>query len=116
MFFAEIKPTWRRKIHVEFSPLYCPGFFLTGATEFLPKEAECPNFIDADLIAAGINPFRPETDIIADISEAVENKKSIWQKVFDRLGSLYDQKFGGPDRRDKEKKFWEEKLKHIPYL
>ena len=32
----------------------------TFATEFLPHEAECPNFINADLIASGINPFRPE--------------------------------------------------------
>ena len=32
----------------------------TFATEFLPKEAECPNFINADLIAAGISPFRPD--------------------------------------------------------
>ena len=30
------------------------------ATEFLPNEANCPNFINADLIAAGLNPFRPE--------------------------------------------------------
>lgn len=30
------------------------------ATEFLPREAECPNFINADLIAAGLRPFRPE--------------------------------------------------------
>ena len=30
------------------------------ATEFLPNEASCPNFINADLIAAGLNPFRPE--------------------------------------------------------
>ena len=29
------------------------------ATEFLPREAECPNFINADLIAAGLRPFRP---------------------------------------------------------
>ena len=36
----------------------------TFATEFLPKEAECPNFINADLIAAGINPFRPEESSI----------------------------------------------------
>ena len=26
----------------------------TFAIEFLPREAECPNFINADLIAAGI--------------------------------------------------------------
>ncbi len=32
---------------------------LVFATEFLPREAECPNFINADLIAAGLRPFRP---------------------------------------------------------
>ena len=36
----------------------------TFATEFLPKEAECPNFINADLIASGINPFNPEAAAI----------------------------------------------------
>ena len=30
------------------------------ATEFLPNEANCPTFINADLIAAGLSPFRPE--------------------------------------------------------
>ena len=29
------------------------------ATEFLPKEANCPTFLNADLIAAGISPFHP---------------------------------------------------------
>lgn len=32
----------------------------TFAREFLPLEAACPTFINADLIAAGISPFRPE--------------------------------------------------------
>ena len=32
----------------------------TFAREFLPQEAECLNFINADLIAAGLNPFQPE--------------------------------------------------------
>lgn len=32
----------------------------TFAREFLPAEAECPTFINADLIAAGLSPFRPE--------------------------------------------------------
>lgn len=32
----------------------------TFAREFLPNEAECPLFINADLIAAGLSPFRPE--------------------------------------------------------
>ncbi len=36
----------------------------TFATEFLPREADCPNFINADLIAAGISPFRPEASSI----------------------------------------------------
>jgi predicted ABC-type ATPase len=33
----------------------------TFAREFLPNEAGCPIFVNADLIAAGIAPFRPET-------------------------------------------------------
>lgn len=32
----------------------------TFATEFLPFEAGCPIFINADLIAAGLSPFNPE--------------------------------------------------------
>ena len=32
----------------------------TFAREFLPREAECPTFINADLIALGIAPFQPE--------------------------------------------------------
>jgi len=32
----------------------------TFAREFLPNEAGCPSFINADLIAAGIAPFDPE--------------------------------------------------------
>jgi len=31
----------------------------TFATEFLTAEADCPTFINADLIAAGLSPFRP---------------------------------------------------------
>jgi predicted ABC-type ATPase len=31
----------------------------TFAREYLPREAGCPNFINADLIAAGLSPFRP---------------------------------------------------------
>ena len=32
----------------------------TFAREFLPNEASCPIFINADLIAAGLSPFAPE--------------------------------------------------------
>lgn len=31
----------------------------TFAKEFLPNEADCPTFINADMIATGLNPFRP---------------------------------------------------------
>ena len=33
---------------------------MTFAKEFLPREADCPDFINADLIAAGISPFDPD--------------------------------------------------------
>ncbi len=32
----------------------------TFAQEFLPNEANCPVFVNADLIAAGLSPFQPE--------------------------------------------------------
>jgi predicted ABC-type ATPase len=32
----------------------------TFAREFLLDEAQCPTFVNADLIAAGLSPFRPE--------------------------------------------------------
>jgi len=32
----------------------------TFANEFLPVEAECINFINADLIAQGLSPFKPD--------------------------------------------------------
>ena len=32
----------------------------TFAREYLPKEADCPDFINVDLLAAGLSPFDPE--------------------------------------------------------
>ena len=32
----------------------------TFAEEFLPNEADCPEFVNADLIAAGLSPFQPD--------------------------------------------------------
>jgi len=32
----------------------------TFAREFLPNEANCPTFVNADLIAAGLSPFAPD--------------------------------------------------------
>jgi predicted ABC-type ATPase len=37
----------------------------TFAEEFLPKEADCPEFVNADLIAAGLSTFQPEQVAIA---------------------------------------------------
>ena len=36
----------------------------TFAQTYLPVEADCLNFMNADLIAAGISPFKPETAAI----------------------------------------------------
>ncbi|MFZ2207963.1 MAG: AAA family ATPase [Porticoccaceae bacterium] len=37
----------------------------TFAREFLPNEASCPAFVNADLIAAGLAPFAPQTAAVA---------------------------------------------------
>jgi predicted ABC-type ATPase len=37
----------------------------TFAREFLPQEAQCPVYVNADLIAAGLAPFAPETVALA---------------------------------------------------
>jgi predicted ABC-type ATPase len=36
----------------------------TFAQAFLPQEAQCPRFINADLIAAGLSPFAPDAAAI----------------------------------------------------
>lgn len=36
----------------------------TFAREFLPNEADCPVFVNSDLIAAGLSPFAPEASAI----------------------------------------------------
>lgn len=55
----------------------------TFARQFLPQEADCPTFINADLIAAGLSPFRPETAavragriVLAEISSKVAQGES----------------------------------------
>jgi predicted ABC-type ATPase len=37
----------------------------TFAMEYLPKVAGCTNFVNADLIAAGLSPLAPERELIA---------------------------------------------------
>jgi predicted ABC-type ATPase len=36
----------------------------TFATEFLPRYAECTNFINPDLIARGLSPFDPDAALV----------------------------------------------------
>ncbi len=55
----------------------------TFAKEFLPVEAECLNFINADLIAQGLAPFRPDKAVIKaaklmihQIDECIRKKES----------------------------------------
>ena len=48
---------------------------------------------------------------VADIIEAKEQKKNVWVKWFERLSSFYDSRFTGPNWREKDKEFWDRKLK-----
>lgn len=55
----------------------------TFARSFLPAEAQCPRFINADLIAAGLSPFAPEVVavkagrlMLAEIDEYVTRGES----------------------------------------
>ena len=55
----------------------------TFARQFLPQEANCPIFINADLIAAGLSPFRPDAAavragriLLAEISNKVSQDES----------------------------------------
>jgi predicted ABC-type ATPase len=55
----------------------------TFAREFLPHEANCPDFINADLIAAGLSPFKPEAVafragrlMLEEIHEKIRQRKS----------------------------------------
>ena len=51
----------------------------TFAMEYLPNEADCPVFVNADLIAAGLSPFRPESVAVRAgrlvLAEIVEHAK-----------------------------------------
>jgi len=50
----------------------------TFAENFLPVEAECLNFINADLIAKGIAPFNPESVNLESGKLFLKNIISIW--------------------------------------
>ena len=50
---------------------------------------------------------------VADVLEAKEKNKSPWMRWSERLSSFYDRRFGGKDWREKEKEFWERRIKAI---
>ena len=50
----------------------------------------------------------------ADVLEALEKKKSPWDKFFERLAAYYDKRFHGTNWREQEKAFWKDKLDHWP--
>jgi len=50
------------------------------ARQFLPAEASCPVFINADLIAAGLSPFQPERVAIEAGRLMVEQMRLYYQR------------------------------------
>ena len=51
---------------------------------------------------------------VADVLEALEKKKSPWDKFFERLAGYYDKRFHGTNWREQEQEFWKKKLKNLP--
>ncbi|MCP4021675.1 MAG: response regulator [Desulfobacteraceae bacterium] len=66
----------------------------SGAAFFVPKD----KMIDIEVFS---------TDVLTSLNE----KKSTWEKLFDRLGRFYDDRFHGAGWREKEKEFWEKKMR-----
>jgi DNA-binding NtrC family response regulator len=70
-----------------------------GALYYAPKE----KMSDIDLF-------------VADVLDAIDNKKNPWVKWFERLAGFYDSRFHGPNWREQEREFWKKKLKKYPEL
>jgi DNA-binding response OmpR family regulator len=51
---------------------------------------------------------------VADVLEALDKKRSTWDKFFERLAGYYDKRFHGKNWREQEKAFWKEKIGHWP--
>lgn len=64
-----------------------------GAAYFAPKEKieDLPKFI-------------------ADILDAIDKKKSPWERMIHRLGAFYDRRFNGPDWREKQNAYWKDRI------
>jgi DNA-binding NtrC family response regulator len=67
-----------------------------GASYYAPKE-------EMDRIA----------QFVADVVDAREKKKNPWVGWLETLGGYYDKRFTGPNWREKQKEFWDKKLR--PY-
>ena len=74
----------------------------------------------ADIIRSiqeGASFFAPKDRIadvasfVANVLEAKQMNANTWARWFESLGDFYDKRFGGADWRDREREFWEEKLK-----
>ena len=53
---------------------------------------------------------------VADVLEALDKKKSPWERWFERLGGFYDKRFHGTNWREQEREFWKDKLKNHPQI
>ena len=55
---------------------------------------------------------------VADVIEARKKGKNPWVKWFERLGTFFDERknFSGPNWREQHKKFWDDKLRKLPYI
>ena len=55
-------------------------------------------------------------DFLADVFEAINEGKSPWEKLFQRLAAFYDKRFHGTQWREQEHEFWEQRMAHLaPY-
>jgi DNA-binding response OmpR family regulator len=75
----------------------------------------------ADIIRSiqeGASFFAPKDRIgevasfLANVLEARQVNANTWARWFESLGDFYDKRFGGTDWREREREFWEEKLKN----
>jgi DNA-binding response OmpR family regulator len=68
-------------------------------------------------IREGASFFAPKDRIadvasfLANVLEARQMNANTWARWFESLGDFYDKRFGGTDWREREREFWEEKLK-----
>ncbi|MDZ7753453.1 MAG: hypothetical protein U5S82_17865 [Gammaproteobacteria bacterium] len=71
----------------------------TFAGEFLPNEAHCPTFVNADLIAAGLAPFEPERAAFRAgrrrFVAGLRNFENLYKPVVNEW-ALYDNSGGEP--------------------